>query len=286
MKPAPFGYAAPETVDQVLGVLDEHGDEAKILAGGQSLLPLMALRLAVPEVLVDVGRVAGLGASEEDSGGCRYAAGVVHSAVEDGRTPDLTGGLMPAVAAGIGYRAIRNRGTLGGSLAHADPSAEWPVVMAALGATFTARSLSGGTREIPARSFAEGFFMNALGDTEFLTSVYVPRPPPGTRWGYHKTCRKPGEFSDSLAVALVSFEGGRVSRADIWLGAAADVPTSVTAVTDALRGRALAEVAKDEVLDGVAASLVPARSADERYAVRRHGITVWRALGQIQGGTT
>ena len=285
MKPAPFRYEAPGTIDQVLELLDRYGDDAKVLAGGQSLLPMMALRLAAPEVLIDLSRVAGVGGYTDGSDGWRYGAGVVHSEFEDGRVPDGTGGLLPAAAQGIGYRAIRNRGTLGGSLAHADPSAEWPTVMAALGATCTARSLAADDRDIPARSFTEGFFANALGPTEVLTSVYVPTLPRGTRWGYHKACRKPGEFSDSLAVALVSLDSGLVSQATIWLGAAAEVPAPVTALCEALRGRALADVTKQEVLGEVEASLPRARTAEERYRVHRHGITAWRALRQLQEGT-
>ena len=294
MKPAPFRYEAPETIDEALELLHEHGDEAKPLAGGQSLLPLMALRLAVPDVLVDLSRVAALRGSAAGPGGCSYGAGTAHSAFEDGRVADPASGLLRAAASGIGYRAIRNRGTVGGSLAHADPSAEWPVVMSALGATCTARSLDRGTREIPAREFVQGFYANALSDTEILTSVYVPSLPPGTRWGYHKACRKPGEFSDSLAVVLVSAGngwvgngragGGLVTRAEAWLGAAADAPVPVTALGDILSGRALGDVAKEEVLHGVAASLPSARNAEERYRVHRHGITVWRALLQIQEG--
>lgn len=285
MKPVPFQYQAPASIDDTLDILEKHGDDSKVLAGGQSLMPLLALRLAVPEVLVDITRLSELQEVSPTPEGCRYGAGVTHAAFEDARVHDATNGLLPTVAAGIGYRAIRNRGTLGGSLSHADASAEWPVVMSALGATLTARSHADGTREIPAGSFVESFFVNCLEDTELLTSVHVPRLAAHAHWGFYKACRKPGEFSDSMAVAIVSTDSGAVdgavTGAEIWLGAAAEAPVRVTGLADALPGRALPEITKNDVHEAVAGALPPAGSDEDRYRVHLHGVSVWRALQQI-----
>jgi carbon-monoxide dehydrogenase medium subunit len=270
VKPAPFAYRRAGSVEEALALLAEHGDEAKLMSGGQSLVPLLNMRLAQPELVVDISRVPELVETTALDGGIRYGAAVIHSRFEDGLVPDPTGGLLPAVAGGIGYRAIRNRGTIGGSLAHADSSAEWPVVMSAVGARVVVSSAARGARTIPAGEFVEGFFTNALDDDEAVVAVDVPALATGARWGLAKTARKPGEFAESLAVAVVAADGG----AEVWLGAATSVPLRVDAVADLLRDRSWGE--------GVAADVVAAVGAwlDDADAYHRqlHGITVARAL--------
>lgn len=279
MKPPPFGYLAPTDVDHAVGLLAEHGDEGKVLAGGQSLLPLLNMRLGQPSVLIDVSRLPELRAcGATPQGDARYGSGVVHSAFEDGRVADPTGGLMREVAAGIGYRAIRNRGTIGGSLAHADASAEWPVVLAALDATVRARSTRG-ERALPARAFVEGFFTSALDDDELVTAVDVPAPAPRTRWGFYKAARKVGEFSESFAVTLVrAGDDARIASGDVWLGAAGGSPLRLDAVESYLAGKQRADLAYDEVVDLVAGALDPPSTAEERYRAHLHGVAAWRAL--------
>jgi len=254
VKPAPFTYRRAESTDEALALLAEHGDDAKLMSGGQSLVPLLNMRLAQPAVVVDIGRVAELADVTEAPDRIRYGAGVVHSWFEDALVPDAADGLLRAVAGGIGYRAIRNRGTLGGSLAHADSSAEWPVVMAALGAGVVVRSAERGERVVPATEFVQGFFTNALDDDEAVVAVDVPRLAPGSRWGFAKSARKPGEFAESLAVAIVAADG----RAEVWLGAAASVPLRVDP-------------------DDLAA--LPDGDAYERHL---HGVTIARALDQAR----
>jgi aerobic carbon-monoxide dehydrogenase medium subunit len=283
MKPAAFAYRRAGSVDEAVALLAEHGDEAKLMAGGQSLVPLLNMRLAQPGVVVDIGGVPELAEVIEHPGGVRYGAATVHARFEDALVPDPTGGLLHAVAGGIGYRAIRNRGTLGGSLAHADSSAEWPVVMAAVGAQVLVRSARG-ERNAPAAGFVRGFFTSVLDDDEAVVAVDVPGLPAGARWGFAKSARKPGEFAESLAVAVLSVdEDHRIRGAEVWLGAATAVPLQVDAVGAALRDRPWGDAARSEVVAAVGAALAaddgrPAADLDARYERHLHGVTVARAI--------
>lgn len=284
MKPAAFAYHRAGSVDEALALLAEHGDEAKLMSGGQSLVPLLNMRLAQPGVVVDIGRVPELATVAEHAGGARYGAATVHARFEDGAVPDPTGGLLHAVAGGIGYRAVRNRGTLGGSLAHADSSAEWPVVMAAVGAEVHVRSASGADRTVAAAGFVQGFFTSALDEDEAIVAVEVPRLGADRRWGFAKTARKPGEFAESLAVTMLTVAPDRTVRAaEVWLGAATSVPLRVGAVDEALRDRAWDGAAREDVLAAVGTALAeedgrPAADLDARYERRLHGVTVARAI--------
>ena len=286
MKPRPVAYAAASSVEEAAVLLAEHGEEAKVLAGGQSLVPLMNLRLASPGLLVDVARVPELrAATPVAGGGLRLGAAVVHSAVEDGRVADPTRGLLPAVAAGIGFRAVRNRGTVGGSLAHADPSAEWPVVMSALGATVVARSARG-ERAVATRSLFRGHFTTAPQPEEVLVAVDVPALRPDAAWGFHKVTRKAGEFAESLAVAVVRrAPDGAVAAADLWLGAARDVPVHLRAAEEAVRGRRWSRDLHPEVRAAVADDLGPPTDAEARYAVHLHRVATCRALDRALAGS-
>lgn len=283
MKPAPFSYRAPETVEECVQLLHEEMDSAKVMAGGQSLVPMLNLRLAVPEVIVDVSRVGELIATRELADGCGYGASTVHSAIEDSVVPDVTNGLMASAAAGIGYRAIRNRGTIGGSMAHADSSAEWPIVLAAVNARILCTSTRG-TRTVPARGFVQAFFTNALDDDELLTQIQVPAFGAARRWGLHKQARKPGEFAESIGVVVLTAEDAATPARDVevWLGGAGDAPCELSAVADLLSGRPVAEVDKGEVVAAVADGLPAARTDEERYRSNLHGITVWRALKSVR----
>ena len=261
MKPAPFDYVAPTSIEEAVALLAEHGDEGKVLAGGQSLVPLLNMRLALPSVVIDVGRVAELRRADTTATGVRYGAGTTHAAVEDRKVPDPTGGLLHRVAGGIGYRAVRNRGTMGGSLAHADASAEWPVVLSAVAASVVVRSVRG-ERTIPAVDLVQGYFTNALEDDELIVAIDVPAPDPRVRFGFHKAARKPGEFAESLAVARVD------GSAEVWLGAVREVPVRVP-----LDG-------VDDVAGQVEAALGGSREPEARYARHLHGVAARRAVDQ------
>lgn len=197
MKPAAFEHAAQEATREAFALLAREG--AKPLSGGQSLAPTMNLRLVRPALLVDVKRLPGLRGFVVSTGHLRLGAATTHAEIEDGKVPDVTNGLMPHVAHGIAYRAVRNRGTIGGSLAHADPAGDWPNLMAALGATIIALGAEG-ERRIPADAFMLAPFTTALRPGEIILAVEIPRVT--GRWGYCKINRKIGEFAKAIGIAI------------------------------------------------------------------------------------
>nr|WP_250152479.1 FAD binding domain-containing protein [Ancylobacter radicis] len=184
---------------------------AKPLSGGQSLGPMLNLRLARPSLLVHVGALPELRAVEERPDAILYGAAITHAEFEDGAVPDPTPGFLARIARGIAYRAVRNRGTIGGSLAHADPAADWPTTLAALGAQVslvTLTSLTGHLtaptlrREMPVEDFITGAFETALGEGEIVEGVVIPRCHGTARFGYRKSCRKVGEFAEAMCAVL------------------------------------------------------------------------------------
>ena len=200
MKAASFGYSRARSTAHAVELLIEH-PEGRLIAGGQSLGPMLNLRLARPTTLVDVRACPELRRYEETPDGVVYGAGITHAEFEDGDVPDPSPGWLRRAARNIAYRAIRNRGTIGGSLAHADPAADWPVVLAALGAEVWIEGPAGARAE-PLRSFLRGPFATSLGAGEVLTAVRVPRPSPAARLGYCKLSAKRGEFAQALAVVF------------------------------------------------------------------------------------
>ena len=200
MKPARFDHAAPGGLDEAVALLAATPD-AKLIAGGQTLGPMLNLRLVQPALLVDITRIPDLIAVDEDDAWISYGACVTHAAIEDGRVPDVTNGILPRIAQGIAYRAVRTRGTIGGSLAHADPAADWLSALTALGAEITAYD-GWAERRIPVRDLMTGVFETALGSDEILTAVHVPRLSGEARFGYYKICRKTGEFADAIGAVL------------------------------------------------------------------------------------
>ncbi len=214
MKSAPFDYLAADDLADAGALLREGG---KPVAGNQSLGPMLNLRLVRPGRLVDLSGLPELRRVEEREDCVRLGAAITHAEIEDGEAADPTGGWLRAAAAGIAYRAVRNRGTLGGSLAHADPAADWVIVMTGLCATAL---LAGpeGARRVPLEDFVTGPFATALGEGEILTAVEVPRPGRGARWGYWKFARQVGEFAKASAAVLVDREAGRLRCAVGALG--------------------------------------------------------------------
>jgi len=200
MKPVAFDYARPASVAQVLDLLAAE-PHAKVLAGGQTLGPMLNLRLAQPALLVDITRIPGLAAVTEDADAVTIGATVTHAAIEDGRVPDPTGGFLRRVAHGIAYRAVRTRGTVGGSLAHADPAADWLSCLSALGAEVLITG-SGGIRRVSAAKLVRGAMETEVAENELLTGVRIPKFSREARFGFHKICRKTGEFADAIGVAV------------------------------------------------------------------------------------
>jgi carbon-monoxide dehydrogenase medium subunit len=201
VKPVNFAYERPRHLDEAIGLLGE-GTQTKILAGGQSLGPMLNLRLVQPELVVDITALEQLKRAEKTQDCLVLGACVTHADIEDGRVPDVTNGAMRAVAAGIAYRAVRNRGTLGGSLTNADPSADWVSALAALGAEAVVRG-AGGTRNVTIDNFVTGALENALSADELLESVRVPAHSSSAQWGYYKLSRKTGEYAHAIGAVLL-----------------------------------------------------------------------------------
>lgn len=236
MKPPPFDYVAPSTLDEALDILASGDDEAKVLAGGQSLLPLLALRLAYPTTLVDLNGVAELAGIERRNGSLRVGAMTRHRAAE--RSTDVAEA-APLVAAAIpliGHVAIRSRGTIGGSLAHADPAAELPAVALALDATFIARSRANGERQIAAADFFDGYFTTALEPGELLTAIDFPAPAPGTGVCVEEVARRHGDFAMVGAVTSVTVADNTITDARIALINMAGTPLRARDAEQALVG--------------------------------------------------
>jgi carbon-monoxide dehydrogenase medium subunit len=201
VKPVAFRYHAPSSVADAVAILEEAGYAGKVLAGGQSLVPMMNFRLARPEVLVDVGRIADLRGIEESAEGLAIGATTTHETLLQAADVAEEWPVMRAAAALIGHWGIRVRGTIGGSVAHADPAAEWPAVLAALGAKAVVNG-PGGPREMTVDELVVGPLMTSLEPADVLTKLVVPRRQPGEKAGIYELARRPGDFALVGAVAV------------------------------------------------------------------------------------
>jgi len=207
MKPCRFGYARPDSLTEAIKLLQQADGDAKVMAGGQSLGPMLNLRLAQPNLIVDITAISELATVREDKDRIVYGACITHSAIEDHRVPDVTNGFLSSIAAGIAYRAVRNRGTMGGSLAHADPAADWMTTLTALDAEILVVGAAG-ERRIALANFMTAPFSVALDDAEFITGIGIRKYSPAARFGYFKFCRKRGEFAEAMAAVVVDPELG------------------------------------------------------------------------------
>jgi carbon-monoxide dehydrogenase medium subunit len=227
MKAAAFAYQRPSDLNAAFGLMAGTGGVTKIIAGGQSLGPMLNLRLVEPDMIVDISGLAELKQAERSGDELVIGACVTHGDIEDGRIPDVTRGAMQRVARDIAYRAVRNRGTIGGSLSHADPAADWVTALSALGAKVALRSLDGG-RQLAIGDFITGALESALRPGEIVEAVRVPAMAASARWGYVKACRKKGEFAHAIAAVLIDPEAataraviGALDAVPIVLGDAA-----------------------------------------------------------------
>lgn len=271
MKAASFDYVAPSTVAAALDALAS-SEDSRVLAGGQSLGPMLALRLAAPRLIVDLARIAELRQVERNGGRHVIGAMVTHAAIEDGIHDFADAGMLAAVARGVAYRAVRNRGTMAGSVAHADPAADWPTALAALDAGVTVAG-SGGKREIALRAFVRGAFATALAPGEIVIAITVPQLSPGARWGYYKICRKVGEFPDAIGAVVIDPER-RFAR--IVMGALDGPPL----LLDELAMRVAAEGASAANAGAVAEAVAAAAPDLDAIDARLHAVAVRRALAQ------
>jgi carbon-monoxide dehydrogenase medium subunit len=249
MKPAPFTYHRAVSIDDAIAHLNEADAIVRPLAGGQSLVPMLNLRLAPADKLVDLTRIDALRQIEERADNIRYGALVTHAAFEDRLVPDASNGLMPFVGSQIAYRAIRTRGTIGGAVALADPAADWLTTIIALEARIALVG-SNGRREMPATDFALGPYITAFEDAELIEAIVVPRRPGSERWGHYKVARKTGEYAESMAIALIDKARG---EARLVLGATDGAPLvlekSSREIAAGIAGEELAAVIRQELID-------------------------------------
>jgi carbon-monoxide dehydrogenase medium subunit len=263
MKPAPFGYERPRDLQAALAILGEAEASAKIIAGGQSLGPMLNLRLVEPDLIVDITGLSELKHVERRGNELILGACVTHADIEDGRIPDVTRGAMRNVAGAIAHRAVRNRGTIGGSLSHADPSADWVSALSALGAKLTLRSRAG-ARTVGMEDFIVGALECALRPGEIVETIHVPTMPASAHWGYVKSCRKTGEFAHALGAVMID---PTAAIARVVIGAIDSAPIVIANAEELFGGRVAGDY--KERFDARVADAILAK-AGVSDAVHRH----------------
>ena len=241
MKPAPFEYAAPNSIAEALDLLGRNDpDEVKLLAGGQSLMPLLNMRLARPSLVLDLGRVEGLDYLEANDDGLLIGAMTTKRTLEDSDLVRDQYPLLWEATVAIGHPPIRNRGTVGGSMVQADPASEYPAVALAMDMEFVLVG-AGGERVVAADDFFVTFLTTSIEPNEILTEVRVPRLAPGTGWGFQELARRHGDFAMVGAVATVALEAGVCVRPRMVLFGVADRATRVISAEEGLAGVAPSE---------------------------------------------
>lgn len=280
MKPAPFAYASPASVEEAVALLHDYGDTAKLLAGGQSLLPMMNFRLARPAYIIDLNRVQGLDYVLEHENTLRIGAMTRHRQLEQS---DLVAQYYPLLREGatyIGHTAIRNRGTVGGSLAHADPAAELPAILLAYGGSVMAQGPSG-TREVAVDDLFLTYFTTALARDEILTEMRLPRWPQRTGWCFLEESRRHGDFAMVGVAAQVALDGsGNCTRAAVAITGVGGAPFRVNEATSMLVGRPMTTDTTRQVAQAAASAVEPESDIHASAEYRRHlsAVLTQRAL--------
>jgi carbon-monoxide dehydrogenase medium subunit len=282
MKAAAFDYHRPATVADAVGLLAKLAPEGgRVLAGGQSLVPMMAFRLARPTHLIDINHVAGLRELGEHDGWLHIGAGVRHAALARPGVPGCLGALLGRVVKHIAHAPIRARGTFGGSIAHADPASEWCLVAATLDAVMTAQSARG-AREIPAAEFFQTVMTTALHPDELLTRIALPVLPDRTRFGFDEFSRRVGDFAMAMALVTFRVEGGVIVAPRVGVGGAEAAPRRVPEAEAVLDGAppdaATFDVAAAAAADAIDPLVDQQTDAEYRRALAR--AVVRRALDQ------
>ncbi|BCB88754.1 FAD binding domain-containing protein [Phytohabitans suffuscus] len=282
MKPAPFEYARPRSLEEALAVLADDPDDTKVLAGGQSLVPMMNFRLARPRRLVDINLVPDLDGVETAGDRVRIGARTRHLALQNTDLPGPLGHLLRRAAVHIGHLPIRTRGTFGGSIAHSDAAAEWCLVAATLDAEMTVRGQARGVRTIPAADFFRAIFTTALEPDEILTSISLPALPGDYRTGIAEFARRAGDFGIVTATAAVRVSGGVVTDARVGLGGVSDVPFRSRAAETTLLGQRWSAELVTAAAQAAAAEVDPPSDLHGDAAYRRDLVRALlpRALGQ------
>jgi CO/xanthine dehydrogenase FAD-binding subunit len=279
MKPAAFDYIAADSIAMAVAALAQAGDDAKIIAGGQSLVPMLNFRMLRPSVLVDVNRIAGLDAIEEITEAIRIGALTRHYQLE---TSPLIARHLPVLSCAmthVAHLAIRNRGTIAGSLAHADPAAELPMMALLLDAELRIASAAG-ERTIAARDFFLGALTVDLAASEIVTEVVLPKLPPCTGWGFEEVARRHGDFALAAVAATLTVSNGAIEQARIALTGVGPTALRATEAEGLLIGRALEATLANRVIDAVRAAIAPETDLHASSDYRRHlaGVLTGRAL--------
>jgi carbon-monoxide dehydrogenase medium subunit len=257
MKPAPFVRHVPKTLDEALRILAEVApQDGRVLAGGQSLVPIMAFRMARPAHLVDINEVAGLDRLEVEGGKLVIGARVRHAAFHKAATYGALGALLREVVHHIAHYPIRMRGTFCGSLAHADPASEWCLVAATLDAEIVAKSARR-ERTIAARDFFQGIMATALAEDELLAEARLPLLAEGTRFGFNEFSRRAGDFAMSAALVTYRLVDGKIVEARVGVGGAEPVPRRIAAAEAALNGQLPGAAAFDAAAEAAATAIDP-----------------------------
>lgn len=271
MKPAPFEYFAPTSLVEAVSLLAQYGYDAKLLAGGQSLIPAMNFRLAQPGVLIDLNLISTLAYIQTTDDGLHLGAMTRQVTIEHSREVARDAPLLHAAMPAIAHVQIRNRGTLGGSLAHNDPAAELPAIMVTLGATMQIEGPQG-ARTLPAAKFSNALFAANIDADEVLSGVTIPPLPPGTGWGFHEVTRRHGDFALVGAAATVTLdEVGRCTQARLVYFGVGETPTPADRAMQALMGETLTpDILAAAAQTAAAEELDPPGDIHASAAFRRH----------------
>jgi carbon-monoxide dehydrogenase medium subunit len=275
MKPAPFEYTCPHGVAEAIAALNQDGKTVSVLAGGQSLLVLLSLRMAQVDLLVDIGRIAELKTVSETPTHVFLGAATTHAMIEDAAVPDASCGLMPRVASTIAYRAIRHHGTIGGSVAFADPAADWPACLMALDATVVIRGPAGERREAVI-DFVQGMYTTSLAQGEIVLGFDIPRVEAAARWGAAKVTRKSGAFAISMAFVMERDD----APPRVILGATASRPQSLPRVAGYLSRHA--NIEEGDLRAAIDADLDSVDPEADAYRRRTHTATTLRAIREAR----
>ena len=276
MKAAQFAYVKPATLVEALQTLASSGGQAKLMAGSQSLGPMLNLRLARPAQVLDVSRLNELRSVELVQGRVRVGASVTHAEVEDGRFELLRGHPVQEMAARIAYRSVRNRGTVGGSLAHADPAADWILAARALNAQVEVRAFDQAPRLIDMQDFMLAAYTTMLGEGDVITALHLPLLSTQARWGYYKFCRKTGEFAE--ASCAVYFEPASAT-AQIVVGALDGAPVALETLASEVARSGVAAATEAAIEAALKGSIEQLDTLGRRMA----GAAVARCLAQAFG---
>ena len=279
MKPPAFEYVAVASTEEAVAQLVAHGDDARILAGGQSLMPILNMRLATPGRLIDLNRVGALSYIVERAGGVAIGAMTRQRTAERSELISAAVPLLAEALPWVGHSAIRNRGTVGGSVVHADPAAELPGVAVCLDARFTVRG-EAGERTLAAREFFRGYLTTALAPTELLTEVWFPSAPPGSGAAWIEFARRHGDYALVGVAAVVTLKGSTVRQASLAVIGVDGVPVRAVDAERLLIGVPLSAESMAAAAESVRRTLEPHDDIHATAAYRRHlaGILVVRAL--------